>query len=59
MTEEQYILEQIALLQREYQKAIEPLVKRLAAIRATQPVRFFVTAEQYNELKQRMQDDWK
>lgn len=56
MTEEQFILKQIADLKQEYEKLIQPLVKRLSAIRAAQPVRFFITAEQYNQMKEYLRD---
>ena len=47
---ERYLREQIAFIQRQYQKAIEPLVKELVRINALRPRRIHVTAEQLEQL---------
>ena len=52
MTEEQFLIQQITDLRKEYEERIRPLANRLSAIRAMQPVKYFITAEQINQLKE-------
>lgn len=53
MTEEQYYREQLAMLHREYQKATEPIIRRLAAIDAMkqpEPMNFVSGALQWHPM---------
>ena len=46
MTEEQYCLDRIAELEREFRKAAEPWIKRLATLESLKPMSFTVRIEQ-------------
>ena len=47
MTEEQQLLEMIAMIQKDYQKQIEPYIKRLVLIESLKPPPpIFITLEQ-------------
>ena len=51
MSEEQQLREIIAMIHRDYQKQIEPYVRRLVAIESMKPPQpFFITTEQAKAL---------
>jgi hypothetical protein len=57
MDEEQYLLEQISAIQREYQKAIEPYTKRLALIYACKPpAPLIMPADEFERLSESIKE---
>lgn len=57
MDEEQYLLEQISAIQREYQKAIEPYTKRLELIYACKPpAPLFIPADALQNLPESIKE---
>lgn len=51
MTESDYLLQQIRLIQEEYQKQVQPYIDRLARCKALQPVVINLTAEQLSSFQ--------